>query len=90
MTHTTLSYPKEEKKMTTGKPVKLRLHGFNNDIGALNRLRTSLKLDSKLDKNDVARAIVHLDHLIDALVVLHESRIGKLSVVVTKRRIASR
>lgn len=60
--------------MSAGRPVRKREQGFSNDVSALNRLRTALKLDHSLDKNLVARAIGNLDGLIDTLIELDASK----------------
>jgi hypothetical protein len=59
--------------MAAGAPVRKRDNGFANDMGALSRLRTALKIDRKLDPNLVAKAIRPLDELIEQLGILHES-----------------
>ena len=53
--------------------VRLRENGFASSIGHLNRLRSSLKLDRRLDRADVAQAIRSLDELIDCLSILTHS-----------------
>ncbi len=66
--------------MSAGRPVRKRVQGFSNDILALNRLRTALKIDHSLERNSVARAIGNIDSLIDLLAILDESKqIEKLS-----------
>lgn len=57
--------------MSAGRPVRKRVTGFANDIHALNRLRTALKITPNLDKNAVALAIQDLDSLVDKLSALH-------------------
>lgn len=72
--------------MAAGSPVRKRDNGFANDLGALTRLRTALKIDRKLDAQLVARAIRPLDELIDQLGVLHQSVLDRKEKV---RRVSS-
>jgi hypothetical protein len=58
--------------MSAGRPVRKRERGFANDIAALERLRTALRIDDKLDKQLVARAVASIDELSDRLVELHK------------------
>lgn len=57
---------------SAGRPVRLRDKGHGNDINALNRLRTALRINRKLDREKAQRAIVAVDSLIDALAALDE------------------
>jgi hypothetical protein len=67
--------------MAAGAPVRKRDNGFANDMGALTRLRTALKIDRKLDPQLVARAIKPLDELIEQLGILHASVQDRKSAV---------
>ncbi len=60
--------------MSAGRPVRKRESGFANDIQALNRLRTALKIDSSLDSNTAALAVRDIDNLIERLAALHRSK----------------
>ena len=60
--------------MGAGRPVRKRAYGFSNDISALNRLRTALKIDHSLDRNTVAKGIKALDALVEVLVDLDASK----------------
>jgi hypothetical protein len=59
--------------MSAGRPVRKRVSGFANDIAALNRLRTALKITPGLDENEARLAIRDLDALVERLAVLHQS-----------------
>ncbi len=51
------------------RPVKSRdAASFSLDVARITRLRTSLVCDSRLDKEAVARALHHIDRLVDELV----------------------
>ena len=72
--------------MASGAPVRKRDNGFANDMGALTRLRTALKIDRKLDPQLVAKAIRPLDELIEQLGILHASVLDRK---VTVRKITA-
>lgn len=55
------------------RPVKGRtVVSYRRDVESLNRLRTALKLDSKLPKPLVAKASTEIDTLVDTLIKLIE------------------
>jgi len=68
--------------MSAGRPVRKREQGFANDIAALNRLKTALKIDASLPDNEVALAIRDCDSLIERLADLHKKQERKAAKLV--------
>jgi hypothetical protein len=57
--------------MSAGRPVRKRDRGFANDLAALGRLRTALRITDKLEPIERDLAIRDLDSLIERLSKLH-------------------
>jgi hypothetical protein len=57
--------------MSAGRPVRKRDRGFANDIAALGRLRTALRITGGLDATETNLAIRDLDSLIERLSKMH-------------------
>lgn len=65
--------------MSAGRPVRKRDSGFSNDIAALTRLRTALKIDRRYPDNTKTLAIRDIDALIDRLAELDQQAPKKLA-----------
>lgn len=57
--------------MSAGRPVRKRDRGFANDLAALGRLRTALRITDNLDPIERDLAIRDLDSVIERLSKLH-------------------
>jgi hypothetical protein len=73
-------------KKRAGGLVRKRDNGFESDIGMLSKLRTSIRIDMRLARAHVDKAVGAIDELTDALLSLHESVLARKSAVASIQR----